>query len=328
VLEGVPDLPGQVAAYVDGVLVHDVGDDAVRSVYSSTKGILGAVVALLVGSGELDLDATVATLWPEFGAAGKAGITVRQALSHQAGVPVVDGGYTAADALDQSRMAALVAAQAPLWEPGTAHGYHALTIGTIGEELVRRTCGRTVAEFYAAELAVPGLTLGTSVDAVEVGLPTEEDLAAWGELMGEPNELAPRAEPVGGPPLFFFAQTPGFRASGQPAGAAVGSARGLAAFYANLPRVVSRDALATCATEQVRGRDRLVGRDNAYGVVFEVPSPAQQLGGPGSFGHGGMGGSVAFLDDGLAFAHVPPRLPGPTALERVAEVVAAIRAAT
>jgi hypothetical protein len=145
--------------------------------------------------------------------------------------------------------------------------------------------------------------------------------------MSEPNDLAPRAEPVGGPPLFFFAQSPDFLATGQPAGAAVGSARGLAAFYANLPSVVSAAALAASATEQIRGRDRLIGRENAYGVVFEVPSPAQPLGGPGSFGHGGMGGSVAFLDGRLAFAHVPARLPGPTALDQVAVVVRAIRSA-
>ncbi len=113
-------------------------DDTLQLVFSTTKGITALAVALCVERGLLDYDAPVVDCWPEFGAAGKERITVAQLLSHQAGLPVIDGAVTLDEVFDWDHMAARLAAQAPIWEPGTAHGYHAVTFGWLAGELVRR----------------------------------------------------------------------------------------------------------------------------------------------------------------------------------------------
>ncbi len=108
--------------------------------------------------------------WPEFAAAGKERITVAQLISHQAGLPVVDGPVTLEQALDWDHMVGRLAAQAPLWEPGTDHGYHALTFGWLAGELVRRVDpqGRSLGGFVADEIAGP---LGAEA---WIGLPDAE----------------------------------------------------------------------------------------------------------------------------------------------------------
>ena len=104
----------------------------------------------------LDPDAPVAKYWPEFAANGKDAITVRQVLSHQAGLPLVDGDFTLDEALVVGRRwSAQLAAQAPIWEPGTKHGYHMRTFGWLVGELVRRVDGRTIGQFLRDEIAAP-----------------------------------------------------------------------------------------------------------------------------------------------------------------------------
>ena len=99
-------------------------ESALLPVFSSSKGAIGLVAALLVQRGRLDLDEAVASYWPEFGAAGKASVTVRQLLSHQAGLVTVDGGYGGDELLAHDPLAARLAAQRPHWYPGVACGYH------------------------------------------------------------------------------------------------------------------------------------------------------------------------------------------------------------
>lgn len=89
--------------------------------------------------------------WPEFADGGKGGVTVRLALSHQAGVPGVEPQLTLEEVIDHDGVAARLAAQVPHWRPGKAHGYHGLTIGTIMDELVRRVVGVPIAEFFRKE---------------------------------------------------------------------------------------------------------------------------------------------------------------------------------
>ena len=105
---------------------------------------------VLVDRGELDLDANVAAYWPEFAARGKAGIKVRQLLSHTSGVSGWDQPITLEDLYDWDKSTALLAAQAPWWEPGTASGYHALNYGHLIGEVIRRITGLRLGEFLAA----------------------------------------------------------------------------------------------------------------------------------------------------------------------------------
>lgn len=146
---GSPDSTGSA----DGRAPWEQG--TAQIVRSATKGVAAAALLLLHQRGELDLDAPVGTYWPQYKAAGKERTLVRHLLAHRAGVPVLDRPLTPAEAADPDLGAAAVAAQAPAWEPGTDHGYHAQTYSWLTGELVRRVTGRTVGEWVADEIAGP-----------------------------------------------------------------------------------------------------------------------------------------------------------------------------
>ncbi|BCW50730.1 serine hydrolase domain-containing protein [Arthrobacter sp. StoSoilB13] len=153
-LEQDPEYSAQLAAYHRGVKVLDISGgphtraDSVTGVFSCSKGMAGLVMALLVQDGELDPDAEVAKYWPEFGVEGKASVTVSQLLSHQAGLLGVEGGVSLEEVNNSELAAAKLAKLPPLWKPGAAFGYHALTIGIFMEELCRRITGSTLQEVF------------------------------------------------------------------------------------------------------------------------------------------------------------------------------------
>jgi CubicO group peptidase (beta-lactamase class C family) len=155
------DAGAQFCAYAGGRLVADlwggagVGPDDLQGVFSSTKGATAVSIGLLLQRGALDLDAPVSRYWPEFAGGGKAGVTVRVALSHQAGLCALEPQLGLDQLTEHEPLAARLAAQVPHWRPGAAHGYHALTIGTIADELVRRIAGAPVADFFRVEIAQP-----------------------------------------------------------------------------------------------------------------------------------------------------------------------------
>lgn len=150
------------------------GADTVVRVASTTKGMTAICAHLLVQRGQLDLDAPVVKYWPEFGAAGKDQIPVRWLLSHQAGLPIVDGPLTFEQACAWDPVIRALEAQPPLWQPGTEHMYHAVTFGHLVGELVRRISGKSLGTFFADEVAAP---LGLSA---WIGLPEQhERRLAW-----------------------------------------------------------------------------------------------------------------------------------------------------
>ena len=178
--------PGEVGAaccvYVDGRPVVDLwggladseanrpwDKDTIVAVASTTKGATAICAHLLVQRGELDLDAPVVKYWPEFGAAGKEQIPVRWLLSHQAGLPVVDGPLTFEEACAWHPVIRALEAQKPEWQPGTEHVYHSMTFGFLVGELVRRITGKSLGTFFAEEVAAP---LGLSA---WIGLPEEQE---------------------------------------------------------------------------------------------------------------------------------------------------------
>jgi CubicO group peptidase (beta-lactamase class C family) len=245
------DARGQFCAFAGGRPVvdlwggADVAPDDLQGVYSSTKGVAAVCVALLVQRDALDLDAPVSRYWPEFAGGGKGDVTLRLALSHQAGLPGVEPQLTLEEVMDHDATAARLAAQVPHWRPGRAHGYHGLTIGTIMDELVRRTTGVPVAEFFRKEVGDP-----RGIDFY-IRTPEDVDSRVRPVLPQSPSaEQAAAAKQAGPPPAgpdsipgmtFSAAAGPAgeplpniraFRASGQAAAAGVGSARGLARLYA------------------------------------------------------------------------------------------------
>ena len=161
-----------VVDLVGGVTAHGSDDlyraDHLQMVFSTTKGAAAICAHLLAERGQLDLDAPVASYWPEFAANGKADIPVSWLLCHKSGLVDVDRPLTLDDALDWDRVTAALAAAPPIWEPGTQHGYHAVTYGWLVGEIVRRVSGRTLGRFFADEIAGPlGLEFW-------IGLPDEQ----------------------------------------------------------------------------------------------------------------------------------------------------------
>jgi CubicO group peptidase (beta-lactamase class C family) len=164
-----------VAVYRDGVKVVDMWggyrngftkepwrSDTMVNMFSTTKGVAALAMALAVSRGYFGYDDKVVEHWPEFGQAGKAGVTIRELLGHQAGLCALNPVPTVQDVADPPRLAAILAAQKPAWPPGTRHGYHAITLGWYESELIRRTdpAGRTLGRFFADEIAGPlGLDL-------------------------------------------------------------------------------------------------------------------------------------------------------------------------
>jgi CubicO group peptidase (beta-lactamase class C family) len=170
--------------------------DTLVLVFSVTKGMTATALAVAHARGLLDYDRPVAAYWPEFVEAGKAAITVRQVLAHQAGLATIDQHLLLVDLANQDRLAALIARQRPQWPPGTRQGYHYLTSGWIAAELIRRTdpAGRTLGRFFAEEVAAP---LGLDF---HIGLPPDvpdERVARIKAFHGLRLLLHPRTMPPG-----------------------------------------------------------------------------------------------------------------------------------
>ncbi|MET9445619.1 serine hydrolase domain-containing protein [Streptomyces cinerochromogenes] len=334
---------------VDGTAPWEPGTAQV--VRSATKGVAAAALLLLHQRGELDLDAPVGTYWPEYKAAGKEHTRVRDLLAHRAGVPVLDRPLTPAEAADPDRGAAAVAAQAPVWEPGTDHGYHAQTYSWLTGELLRRVTGRPAGDWIADEIARPAgadLWLGLPepeharvgrvgpVDAPETagGLKTRPKRAV-AEAYADPESLTRRA---------FAAITPlpdendpAYRAAALPASNGIATADGLARFYASLigeveggTRLFTPETMELARAEQSAGPDRVLVVGTRFGLGYMLHGPASPLLSPASFGHPGRGGALGFADPetGIAFGYVTNGFRGGvTADPRAQALVRAVRTA-
>ncbi|MEZ4310154.1 MAG: serine hydrolase domain-containing protein [Polyangiaceae bacterium] len=159
--------------------------DTISVVWSCTKGAAALCMHILASRGQLDLDAPVVKYWPELGAAGKENIPVRMLLNHQSGVAVLPTPVPAGGFADPTLMASMLAAQAPLWAPGTRHGYHALMFAWLLGEMVRRVSGRTIGTFFREEVAGPlGLDFW-------IGLPEEHEARVAPVIMPAPDMESP-----------------------------------------------------------------------------------------------------------------------------------------
>ena len=176
------EIGAAVAAYWRGEKVVDLwggrrtpegdepwNEDTMVVVMSTTKGLAAMTLAVANARGWLDYDAPVARYWPEFAQNGKAAITVRQLLGHEAGLVLLDEKLTIEKLRDLDYVARLLARQKPAWPPGTRHGYHAMSIGLYMQEIIRRVdpAHRTLGRFFHEEIARP---LGLEF---YIGLPPE-----------------------------------------------------------------------------------------------------------------------------------------------------------
>ncbi|MDW5323573.1 serine hydrolase domain-containing protein [Plantactinospora sp. KLBMP9567] len=323
--------------------------ETLQVVYSTTKSVPAACAHLLVQRGQLDLDAPVAEYWPEFAAAGKAGIPVRWLLAHQAGLPVLDRPVSLAEALAWQPVVEALAAQAPVWEPGTAHGYHSLTYGWLVGEVVRRVSGRSLGTYFADEIGKPlgldfwiGLPAGEAhrvsrlVEQPATGAAPEAVPEQLREVLAtytDPASLLVRSVSVTDPPLDLA--DPATWAAEIPAVNGICTASSLARFYAGLIgevdgiRILDAATLAAATAEQASGVDRVLMVPTRPALGFGLPLPDQSWWSPTAFGFPGHGGSLGYADpaSGIAFGYVMNGLrvtmtPDP----RTASLVEAVRA--
>ncbi|MFE2095532.1 serine hydrolase domain-containing protein [Streptomyces sp. PTD9-10] len=310
---------------VDGTAPWEHG--TAQIVRSATKGVAAAALLLLHQRGELDLDAPVGTYWPEYKAAGKERTLVRHLLAHRAGVPVLDRPLTPEEAADPDLGAAAVAAQAPVWEPGTDHGYHAQTYSWLTGELVRRITGRPVGTWVADELAAPAgadLWLGLpEAERARVGRvgPVEAPLTSGAlktrpkrsvsEAYADPDSLTRRAFAAITP--LPDENAPAYRAAALPASNGIATADGLARFYGSLigevdggTRLFTPGTVELARAEQSAGPDRILVVGTRFGLGYMLHGSASPLLSAGSFGHPGRGGALAFADpeSGVSFGYV------------------------
>jgi CubicO group peptidase (beta-lactamase class C family) len=290
--------------------------DTLVNVYSTTKGITAIALHRLVDEGKVDLDAPVARYWPEFAQAGKAQLPVRYLLSHEAGLAAVKKPLAPSALYEWETMTRALAEQAPWWEPGKAHGYHALTFGWLNGEIVRRIRNKKIGDVVREEIARP---LGATF---EIGFGPELDPHVSDLVMG------PMHAPPPGAPVFdlfkaiaeapesvlakAFANPPtgsanarAWRAAEIPGANGHSNAHSLARIYAPLAnrgmafgvQLLSNEAIERARTQQVDGKDEVLPQETRIALGFFLPSPSENVG-PNlrAFGHGGMGGSYSHAD--------------------------------
>lgn len=315
-------------------------------VWSATKGPAAACVLHAMQEHNLSLMDRVAEVWPEFAQAGKERVTLGQALCHESGVPVLDAR---ADVFDHDSVATAIAAQAPHWSPGTAHGYGPRVYGYLLDELVRRIAGKPLGEYWQEIFAAPmalefwiGLPSHLQGRVSSVFPPKSAPPAGdrFYAAFASPGSFSARAfaSPVG---LHTVASmnSPEARSASLPGFGGIGTARALAKFYAMLAcggvmdgrTFFARHTLDWMTTTLTQGDDRVLLAETAFSAGFmrDPVGPAGKLRktfGPGllAFGHPGAGGSHAFADPErrLGFAYVmnqmnPGVLPGGKALRLV-----------
>ncbi len=313
-----------VCVYVDGRPVVDlwggVADartgapwkqDQIVLVYSSTKGVTSVCANLLVERGLLDPDAPVAALWPEFAANGKQHITIGQVLSHQAGLPYVEGDFTLADALSWEPIVRALAQQAPIWEPGSTHGYHMRTFGWLAGELIRRadTAHRSPGRFFAEEIAAPlGLDFWIGLPEeleprVARLVPPKTDLSSALRAFGDDLLLTRVFSNPGG--HFNYDDmwnTRQLHACELPSSNGIGDARSLARLYASIVgevdgvRTLQPQTLARARVERACGKDEVLMIESCFGLGFMLGASFGAANPRSAVGHAGAGGSLAFAD--------------------------------
>ncbi|MFC6885411.1 MULTISPECIES: serine hydrolase domain-containing protein [Actinomadura] len=318
--------------------------------FSCTKAVTAAAALLLAERGAYEVDGPVTDWWPEFGAEGKEGTTAAHLLSHQAGLPAFARPVSAEEAADAPARAAELAAQAPEWTPGTAHGYHALTYGWLAGEIVRRHAGRPVGTFVRDEFAGDlDLWIGAPDDVLEraaklsagrrlnsgSGSSGSGSSGSGGETAAPGGADAPKAvgdgdvlERLAGAyvdpdsPLNRALNNPhpgkgGFNnpvvlRAGWPSAGMMATAPSFAAFYRDLVagRILRPDTLREAVRTRVRGTDRTMLVESAFGLGFMRPAMTfftPEAGRENAFGHTGAGGSIGLGDAeaGLALAYLP-----------------------
>ena len=345
--EKVVDLTG---GFFDDARTLPYDENTLQLVFSTTKGIVAIALAMLVERGLVRYDDRVATHWPEFAEHGKGDATVAQLISHQCGLFSVDGPLTMADALDWDTITARMAATKPDWPIGSGHGYHALTYGFLAGELIRRvdpkrrTPGRFVADEIVAPLGVElWIGLPESLEPrvspiIDAPPPVDPAVIALMAMMMGPETRGGRALSLDGALALGSFNSREVHAAEVPAANGISNAGSLAKIYAATLGPVDgvqllhdevRNVARTCVTPEGEA-DLCLIVPTTFGMGFMTNGVFSAFAGPGSYGHPGAGGSVAFAqpERELAFAYVMNRsatnLAGDLRAQRLIDASASI----
>lgn len=297
--------------------------DTIVNVWSTTKTMAAICVLMLLDRGEIELDASVSTYWPEFAANDKQAVTVAHVLGHTAGLSGWDPAISPADLYDWDKATGVLAGQATWWEPGAFSGYHAITQGYLEGEIVRRVTGQTIGAFFRDEVATP---LGADF---HIGLPASEEPRV-GEMV--PPEVGLRGADVdltsiAGRTLVSCpldgseCNTREWRAAEIPAAGGTGNARSVARVHAALANggtvdgvtLLSPEGVERIFTEQAHDIDAVLGMKMRMGTGFGLMSEAIPLSpNPRACFWGGWGGSIALidLDAGVSVSYVMNKMAG------------------
>lgn len=344
------DLGSACSAYVGGRRVVELwggiadrrtgrawNRDTSAVVFSCSKGVLAVCVYRLVEEGRVDLDAPIARFWPAFGDHGKAGITLRDAMSHRAGLPALDIDLNRADVLAWDPVIRAIEAQRPLHAPRDGHVYHALTYGWIVGEVIRRITGLLPGRFFRAAI---GDTLGlrtwigippaarSTVAWMEPPLPDEDsDAAREAARLARDNVTVSRSLSMGRAFVFpaddglVTFNDPEIQAAEVPGANGISTAESLARLYAACVGPVDGTRLLSAASIGDALRVRSAGPQRSgmpddggrWGTGFQLSSPpGQPMLGPASFGHAGAGGQLGFADATreVGFAYISNQMGG------------------
>jgi CubicO group peptidase (beta-lactamase class C family) len=328
-----------VGGHQDAARKRPWAPDTIVSVASTSKGFVAACMQRLVEAGSLDLDAPVASYWPEFAAHGKGAVTVRHVLTHSAGLPAPSMRVPDEAVYDWDQITSALADSELWWQPGEQHGYHAATYGWINGEVLRRIDGRTLGTFLREEICEPA-----GID-FHIGVPDDVQARAADPL----PPIDAEADSVGGPfkegslHWMTFNNPPRrpsewsskrWREAEIPSSNGHGSARGVARFYGALATdgnvegvpVLDPASIERASAEQRRGVDAIIGIDVRWGLGYMLGNP--DIGDERSaraFGHAGAGGSLGFADPeyGLGFGYVMNQM-GPRMDTRAQSLMAAV----
>ena len=274
-------------------------------VFSTTKALAALMIARLVDKGKLTYSQTVASVWPEFAAAGKASVTIEQVISHQAGLPGFPESMDPALWLDWDAICGRLAAMTPMWPPGSASGYHPVTVGYITGEIFRRVDGRPLATAFREDIGDPfdldiWIGLPTGADARLADLQRPGGLPEFGEINAATRAafLTPWSSAAG-------KAGDDYRRMGVPSTNGYATAEALARLMGGLANdgwleggeLLSPALIAEASRERIRGQDLVLPFDMSWGAGF-MRNPPNFPWGPGlnTFGHAGWGGACAFAD--------------------------------
>ncbi|MDH3249011.1 MAG: beta-lactamase family protein [Acidimicrobiia bacterium] len=317
-------------------------EDTLCIVQSVTKGLAAMTLAMLHSRGDLDYEERVATYWPEFEQNGKAQITVRQLLSHQAGLPCLEEGWDWDTLSDLDALAVVLARQRPIWEPGTRHGYHAMNLGLYENELVRRVDPqhRSLGRFFKEEIAEPlgiefyiGLPEDVPTERIaQVQWPNPvtavlqmmlKDIRAsrFAFAMMNPKSMTTRAFSfTKGGAMAGDIDNPRYRGVEFASTGGIGRASAIALAYSAFATRegelgVSRNTLEMLAAadrEPTEGIfDLVLKAEYRHSLGFGKPCPSFPIGRSSrSFGWGGLGGYMGYADpdDQVGFGYTMNRL--------------------